>query len=79
MDTKRELAESLPLCLGNEDYLKDFQPLSSKIWLTILNFVRLENVFDLVVLFAEDERERVKEPPKVEEPAKIKVVHFGLL
>ncbi|XP_046472035.1 WD repeat-containing and planar cell polarity effector protein fritz isoform X1 [Neodiprion pinetum] len=28
MDPKRELAESLPLCLGNEDYLKDFQPLS---------------------------------------------------
>ncbi|KAK2580498.1 hypothetical protein KPH14_006235 [Odynerus spinipes] len=27
-DPKRELAESLPLCLGNEDYLKDFQPLS---------------------------------------------------
>ncbi|XP_011869415.1 PREDICTED: uncharacterized protein LOC105562881 [Vollenhovia emeryi] len=27
MDPKRELAESLPLCLGNEDYLKDFQPL----------------------------------------------------
>ncbi|KOX77236.1 WD repeat-containing and planar cell polarity effector protein fritz [Melipona quadrifasciata] len=26
-DPKRELAESLPLCLGNEDYLKDFQPL----------------------------------------------------
>ncbi|XP_044021196.1 WD repeat-containing and planar cell polarity effector protein fritz isoform X2 [Aphidius gifuensis] len=29
MDPKRELAESLPLCLGNEDYLKDFQPLSN--------------------------------------------------
>jgi len=29
-DPRRELAESLPLCLGNEDYLKDFQPLSSK-------------------------------------------------
>ncbi|XP_066591947.1 WD repeat-containing and planar cell polarity effector protein fritz [Prorops nasuta] len=27
-DPKRELAESLPLCLGNEDYLKNFQPLS---------------------------------------------------
>ncbi|XP_008214857.1 WD repeat-containing and planar cell polarity effector protein fritz isoform X1 [Nasonia vitripennis] len=27
MDPKRELAESLPLCLGNDDYLKDFQPL----------------------------------------------------
>ncbi|XP_012232950.2 WD repeat-containing and planar cell polarity effector protein fritz homolog isoform X1 [Linepithema humile] len=26
-DPKRELTESLPLCLGNEDYLKDFQPL----------------------------------------------------
>ncbi|XP_076761547.1 WD repeat-containing and planar cell polarity effector protein fritz isoform X2 [Xylocopa sonorina] len=26
-DPKRELEESLPLCLGNEDYLKDFQPL----------------------------------------------------
>ncbi|XP_012271982.1 WD repeat-containing and planar cell polarity effector protein fritz isoform X2 [Orussus abietinus] len=31
MDPKRELAESLPLCLGNEDYLKDFQPLSKDI------------------------------------------------
>ncbi|XP_076682069.1 WD repeat-containing and planar cell polarity effector protein fritz isoform X2 [Andrena cerasifolii] len=30
-DPKRELAESLPLCLGNEDYLKDFQPLSNDI------------------------------------------------
>lgn len=29
-DPKRELTESLPLCLGNEDYLKDFQPLPSK-------------------------------------------------
>lgn len=29
-DPKRELAESLPLCLGNEDYLKDFQPLSKE-------------------------------------------------
>ncbi|KAG7204560.1 hypothetical protein KM043_004984 [Ampulex compressa] len=29
-DPKRELAESLPLCLGNEDYLKDFQPLSNE-------------------------------------------------
>lgn len=32
MDPKRELAESLPLCLGNDDYLKDFQPLSSEFY-----------------------------------------------
>lgn len=55
MDPKRELAESLPLCLGNDDYLKDFQPLSKE-----------ENL-------------KVKDPPKPEETAKIKVVHFGLL
>lgn len=29
-DPKRELAESLPLCHPNEDYLKDFQPARSK-------------------------------------------------
>ncbi|KAJ8673486.1 hypothetical protein QAD02_004748 [Eretmocerus hayati] len=28
VDPRQELAESLPLCLGNEDYLKTFQPLS---------------------------------------------------
>lgn len=37
MDPKRELAESLPLCLGNEDYLKDFQPLPSKY--VFINFI----------------------------------------
>ncbi|XP_051174546.1 WD repeat-containing and planar cell polarity effector protein fritz [Leptopilina boulardi] len=55
MDPKRELAESLPLCLGNDDYLKDFQPLSK------------------------DGTSKTKDPPKTEETAKIKVVHFGLL
>uniref|UniRef100_A0ABD2WPH6 WD repeat-containing and planar cell polarity effector protein fritz n=1 Tax=Trichogramma kaykai TaxID=54128 RepID=A0ABD2WPH6_9HYME len=54
MDPKRELADSLPLCLGNEDYLKDFQPLSNGL-------------------------DKVKDSIKTEEPAKIKVVHFGLL
>ncbi|XP_058803143.1 WD repeat-containing and planar cell polarity effector protein fritz [Phymastichus coffea] len=55
MDPKRELAESLPLCLGNEDYLKDFQPLSK------------------------DGCGETKNSLKKPEPAKIKVVHFGLL
>lgn len=43
-DPKRELAESLPLCLGNEDYLKDFQPLSSKY------FILPDMVFYICVL-----------------------------
>lgn len=27
-DPKRELADSLPLCHPNDEYLKDFQPMS---------------------------------------------------
>lgn len=30
MDPRRELAESLPLCHPNEDYLKDFSPVSDR-------------------------------------------------
>lgn len=30
-DPKRELADSLPLCHPNEDYLKDFTPMLGKI------------------------------------------------
>lgn len=29
-DPKRELADSLPLCHPNDEYLKDFQPMSCK-------------------------------------------------
>lgn len=31
MDPRRELAESLPLCHPNEDYLKDFSPVSDRL------------------------------------------------
>lgn len=30
MDPRRELADSLPLCHPNDDYLKDFTPMNGK-------------------------------------------------
>lgn len=89
-DPKRELAESLPLCLGNEDYLKDFQPLSSKQSETIYEYyfpmwfqrvIKKRKKITLIALWiAEDaDNEISKESSKSEEGSKIKVVHFGLL
>lgn len=41
MDPKRELADSLPLCHPNEDYLKDFTPMQGE----KMNIVTLEFVY----------------------------------
>lgn len=86
MDPKRELAESLPLCLGNEDYLKDFQPLSSEyifFSFILINKQVVDGVFKIHCYVLEDSGDpnnpMIKEPIKTEEAAKIKVVHFGLL
>lgn len=38
MDPRRELQESLPLCHPNDDYLKDFMPMSCKHTKSIVSF-----------------------------------------
>ncbi|XP_037958125.1 WD repeat-containing and planar cell polarity effector protein fritz [Teleopsis dalmanni] len=64
---KKELADSLPLCHPNDDYLKDFNPIST------------EDAPRIVAKqHSKEDQTATKSPPPAPPPA-IKVVHFGVV
>lgn len=76
-DPRRELADSLPLCHPNEDYLKDFQPIQEG-----------KSMFDASRRHISINLSIPERPPSVQEerednlcrnPGTIKVIHFGVV
>lgn len=78
-DPRRELAESLPLCHPNDDYLKDFNPVAGMT--RIFNF---HNRFIPIYLFSNYLDVQIEEnetnPEDGRNPnSSIKVIHFGVV
>lgn len=66
-DPRKELADSLPLCHPNDDYLKDFTPMSSKTLHISLSLIRCSNVIHSLLIYSVNDDQQPSTSSNVQE------------